>query len=172
MKFLDLAKQRYSSRNYKSTPIEEDKIKQILEAGRIAPSAVNNQPWFFIVIKDSNLENIKNSYHREWFNTAPLVLAICGDHSQSWKRSDGKDHCDIDVSIAIDHMTLAATELGLATCWVCNFDIEKCNKYLKLPENIELIALLSVGYPNDKVNINRHSSKRKSLEEIVRWETF
>ncbi|MCT4602113.1 MAG: nitroreductase family protein, partial [Marinifilum sp.] len=82
---------------------------------------------------------------------------------------DGKDHTDIDASIAIDHMTLQATELGLGTCWICNFYVEKCKDFFQLPDHIEPIAILSLGYPNDD---KMPAKKRKSLEEIVHWEKF
>jgi nitroreductase len=98
---------------------------------------------------------------------------VCGDHSTSWKRgSDSKDHADIDVAIAIDHLTLQATSLGLATCWVCNFKTEIIKEYFYLPEYIEPIALIPVGYPNDTADLNRFDSKRKGLKEVVGWEKY
>ena len=173
MDFLELAKLRYSSRKYLSRKVEEDKLNYILEAGRIAPSANNIQPWVFIVVKNENRDALRKCYHREWFNSAPVYIVICGNHLQAWKRSsDGKDHTDIDVAIATDHMTLAATQKGLATCWVCNFDKEKTSKLLNLPENIEPIAILSLGYPADKVDTERHEKKRKKLTDIVFYEKY
>jgi len=174
MEFLELAKKRYSCRSYKNTKIEEDKIIKILETGRIAPSAANKQPWKFVVTKEKkNLEELHKTYHREWFNQCPVVITICGTPDKAWTRSeDNKNHTDVDVSIAIDHMTLQATELSLATCWICNFHISEVKKTLNLPEGIEPIALLSLGYPNDKVNTERHEKRRKPLKDIVIWEKF
>ncbi len=173
MNFLELAKQRYSSRKYKNKEIKEDKLHYVLEAGRIAPSANNTQPWLFIVVKSKNLEKLQDCYHREWFNSAPVYIVICGNHQQSWKRAnDGKDHCDVDASIATDHMTLAATEKKLATCWVCNFDKEMVINVIKLPDHIEPIAILSLGYPDDEVNINRHETKRKKFNDVVFYEEY
>jgi nitroreductase len=173
MKFLDLAKRRYSCRKYDKRPIEQDKLDLILEAARIAPSAANYQPWHFIVIEDKDaLSNIHSIYHRDWFRDAPCVMIICGDHSQSWKRKDGKDHSDIDIAIAVDHMTLQAAELGLGTCWICNFENELCSKLLNLPSNLEPVVLLPVGYPLDSSDPERHATKRKSLEEIVSYEKY
>ncbi|MCK4662276.1 MAG: nitroreductase family protein [Bacteroidales bacterium] len=173
MSFIELAKRRYSSRNYLNKNVEEEKIKQVLEAGRIAPSAKNSQPWHFIVIsKKENLEKICECYKRPWLKEAPVIIAICGDHSKSWRRADGKDHCDIDISIAIDHMTLAATDIDLATCWICKFDVMKAAEILNLPDGIEAIAMLPLGYPADKVDVNRHDKLRKSFDEIVHWEKF
>ncbi len=170
MDFIKLAKQRYSCRKYKSTVVEEEKLNQVLEAGRIAPSAVNYQPWIFVVVKDKNLEQLRTCYHRDWFDTAPVYIVLCANHKQSWKRYDKKDHADIDVSIAADHITLAATSLGLASCWVCNFDKDKVIETLNLTSDYEPVVILSLGYPDDKVNENRHDKKRKTLEEIVFYE--
>lgn len=171
MKFLELAKNRFSCRHYDNRPIEQEKLNMVLEAGRIAPSAANYQPWHFIIITgQEELEKIHSVYHRDWFKTAPCVLVICGDHSKSWKRKDGKDHCDIDVAIAVDHMTLQATELGLGTCWICNFENELCSKLLKLPSNLEPAVILPIGYPLDSPDPDRHGLKRKSMKEIVSYE--
>ena len=112
-------------------------------------------------------------YHREWFRTAPCVIVICGDHQQSWKRQkDGKEYCDIDVAIAVDHMTLQATETGLATCWICNFDKEKTIEALRLPAHLEPIVILPLGYPLDQVDPDRHTEKRKRIEDIVSFESL
>jgi nitroreductase len=97
---------------------------------------------------------------------------ICGDHSKAWRRPDGKGHCDIDAAIAADHMTLAAAELGLGTCWVCNFDTRALHKLLRLPPHVEPIVLLPLGYPADQGDPGRHETKRKKMEEIVHWDTF
>jgi nitroreductase len=174
MTFLELAKNRYSCRNYASRQVEKEKLDLVLEAGRIAPSAVNFQPWHFIVIREKeNLEAIWKTYHREWFRSAPCVIVICGNHEQSWKRKhDGKDHCDIDVAITVDHMTLQATELGLATCWICNFDKDITINTLSLPAHMEPIVILPLGYPLDRGDPDRHTEKRKPAEDIVSYENL
>jgi nitroreductase len=173
MEFIDIAKKRYSVRSYLSKTVDEGKLLKVLEAGRVAPSAVNIQPCHFIVIKDEmNRQKICSAYHRDWLKEAPVIIVVCGDHSTSWKRKDGKDHCDIDIAIAVDHMTLQAAELELGTCWVCNFDKQKCSEVLTLPENLEPMVILPLGYPADTTDINRHSIKRKSLDSIVHWEKY
>lgn len=173
MTFLELARHRYSCRHYDNRPVEQEKINLILEAGRIAPSAANCQPWHIIVItQKENLKKIHSVYHRDWFMDAPCVLVICGNHSQSWKRKDRKDHCDIDIAIAVDHMTLQAADLEIGTCWICNFDKDLCIKILNLPSNIEPIAILPVGYPLDSTDPDRHLLKRKSIDEIVSYEEY
>jgi nitroreductase len=172
MNFLELAKSRYSSRKYKALAVEKSKLNFVLEAGRVAPSAVNYQPWIFIVVKDENLENLYACYHRDWFKSAPMAIVLCVDHSISWKRADGKDYADIDIAIAADHITLAATSIGLSTCWICNFDKNKVVEVLELPVNIEPVVILPLGYPDDIVDVERHASKRKALDEIVYYERY
>jgi nitroreductase len=171
MRFSQLITRRYSVRNYKSTPVENHKLEQVLGAARLAPSAVNFQPWHFIVVtQPENLAKIHLTYHREWFRTAPVIIIACADHSLSWKRSfDGKDSAEIDVAIAVDHMMLQAADLGLGTCWVCNFDTQRCAEALKLPGHIEPVVLVPLGYPE---NEEIPQKKRKLLEEIIHREKF
>lgn len=170
MPFLNLARSRYSVRNYSSRKVEKEKIMQILAAAQLAPSAVNYQPSRFIVVTEEKLkEKLAAAYSRDWFKAAPVIIAACGDHQVSWKRKDGKDHCDIDVAIAVDHLTLAAASLGLGTCWVCAFDAERAHRALGLPAHLEVIALIPLGYPEDK---EAPKKKRKPLAELVSWNGY
>ena len=165
MAFLDLAKERYSVRKYENRPVEKDKIMQVLEAARYAPSAVNKQPVRFTVVTDpGKIEELIEAYDRAWSRKAPAVIVAIGDHEESYKRKDGKDHCDIDVAIAVDHLILAAAEIGLGTCWVCAFDKGIVSKALDLPENQEPIVMIPIGYPDHSA---RPEKKRKSMDEIV-----
>jgi len=169
--FLDLARKRFSCRSYQNLEIPKELVEKVIEASRVAPSAVNNQPWFYIVISEDPLKKmVASCYPRNWIETAPIIIVACGDHNNSWRRADGKDHCDIDIAIAIDHLTLSATDNGLATCWVCKFDVMKCASILELPAHITPIALIPLGYPVETTNPDRHMEKRKSLSEIVFWE--
>lgn len=170
MNFLSLAHSRFSVRKYKSLRVEDEKLIQILKAAQIAPSAVNFQPWHFIVIREKEkLIQLHSAYKRDWIKEAPVIIVACADHSQSWKRSaDGKDSADIDIAIAVDHMTLMAAELGLGTCWVCNFDVHKCIETLNLPHYIEPIVIVPLGYPADEMP----PKKRKPFSEIVHSNTF
>src|SRR5690554_3223434 len=171
MDFLDLARKRCSVRSFLPREVEREKLLQVLEAARIAPSACNLQPWRIIVVEDSEKKmKLYESYQRDWFVKAPVILVICADHNQSWKRRDGKDFADIDIAIAVDHMTLAAANLGLGTCWIGAFDEVKCRKALQLPKHLELVAMLPLGYPEKTESPERHKTSRKSLEEIVKWE--
>jgi nitroreductase len=172
MSFLDLAKKRCSVRSYLPKEVEREKLLQVLEAARIAPSACNLQPWQIIVVQNPEKKmELYESYPRQWFAEAPVILVICGDHNQSWKRHDGKDFADIDIAIAVDHITLAAADLGLGTCWIGAFDEKKCRKALQLPQHLEPIAMLPLGYPEKTESPERHKTRRKSLDEIVTWDS-
>ncbi len=165
MNFNKLAINRRSVRNFTSEKVTEDLIIKVLEAGRIAPSAVNYQPYIFIVVDDAHLLNeIYKSYPREWFSKAKQIIIVCANHNQSWKRpSDNKDHADIDAAIAADHITLQAAELRLGTCWVCNFNAEILSKALNLPSQFSPVVMLPIGYPADTPP---ETKKRKSIDEL------
>jgi nitroreductase len=170
MIFLDLAAERYSLRKFSERAVEKDKILQLFEAARLAPSAVNYQPYHFIVVTDETLKaRVAEGYSREWFTKAPVVIVALADHDASWKRRDGKDHADIDVAIAVDHLILAAAELGLGTCWVCAFDAAHVQAVLELPEHLEAVALIPLGYPLDD---SRPLKKRKDLTDLVSWNGY
>ena len=163
--FLNLVKARYSVRSYTDQPVEQEKLDYLLECVRLAPSAVNFQPWKFYIVESTEAKaKLQQCYSREWFATAPLYIMACADHSQSWKRRhEGKDHADVDISIAVEHLCLAATEQGLGTCWVCAFDAALCKSLFNIPEHIEPIALIPLGYPADEAK----EKSRKAMDEIV-----
>lgn len=167
MDFLQLASKRYSVRAYKSTPVEEEKLAKVLEAMRLAPSACNLQPFQFIIIHtQGRQEELRRICKPAWFSAAPLVVCACGIASQSCTRKSGKNYCDIDVAIAMDHLVLAATDLGLGTCWVGAFDPLEARKILGLPEEVEPIAFTPLGYPDTEPGPKR----RKPLDKLVRYE--
>lgn len=167
---LTLSRLRCSVRAYASRAIEAEKLEYVLEAARLAPSAVNFQPWIFVVIQDSGTrKKIQQCYDREWFAQVPVYIVACGDHRLSWKRKDSKDFCDVDVAIAVEHLCLAATEQELGTCWVCNFDVKLCAEVLALPEEVEPLVLIPIGYPEDPEVFASTPKKRKAFNEIVKW---
>ena len=170
MTFLDLAKKRSSVRAYLDKPISDELLESILEAGRWAPSAYNIQPWVFIVIRDPAVrQSLKQVYARDWFLRAPIILAVCCDRAASWKRGDGKDFGDVDSAIALDHITLAAAEAGLGTCWVGNFNPGPARALLDIPEHIDPVVFTPIGYPGPQPS---RPKSRKPLEEIVHYERF
>jgi nitroreductase len=168
MDFKTLVNTRYSVRKFSSTPIEEDKLKLVLESARKAPSAVNFQPYRLYVVRTPEiLDAIKACYHRSWIKTASLLMVVVGLHDMAWKRAeDGKDHVDIDAAIFIDHLMLQATELGIGSCWVCNFDILKVKEVLGLKAAEEPIAFIPMGY---SVTSDVPVKKRKGVDDLVVW---
>lgn len=169
MNFVELATQRSSVRNFEPKPVEKEKLLYVLEAARIAPSAANFQPWKFLVVTDPViLKSVQALYQREWLVTALAIIVAMGDHNKGWHRkTDGKDFTDVDVAIAVDHLTLAATEQGLGTCWICNFDAEKCATLFNAPPNIEMIALIPIGYP---VIEPKSVKRRVPIDQLVHWD--
>ncbi len=119
---------------------------------------------FRIVKNDADKAKLQECYNREWFETAPMYIICSILHDEEWVRSDGKHHGDIDIAIAVEHLCLAATEQGLATCWVCNFDAEKCKQLFDLGDNEEPAVLIPIGYAADEPK----EKKRKMKEEICK----
>ncbi len=168
MTFQEIIRQRFSVRRYESRPVEPEKLNAVLEAGRVAPSACNLQPWVFMVLESPEaLAKARRCYDREWFAEAPLVIAICGQHDVAYRRFDGKLHVDIDAAIAADHMTLAAVEQGLGTCWIAAFDAKLFAREFDLPPTLEPIVMLPLGYPAMTGDPDRHATARKPLAEII-----
>lgn len=166
MDFLELTKRRFSARSYKPDAVEQEKLNCIVECARFAPSAVNYQPWHFLIVQsEEQRQKVQQCYNREWFADAPVYIVVCADSSAAWvRKSDNKNHADIDAAIATEHICLAATDLGLGSCWVCNFDLEMLKSYFQLSLEKYPVAIVSIGYVNE---LPKHSSARKSINEIV-----
>ena len=151
MNFLELTKQRYSCRSYLPKAVEAEKLEYVMECVRMAPSAVNKQPWRFrIISSEEGRQKVCQCYNREWFTTAPIYIIASVLHDEEWVRSDGKRHGNFDIAIAVEHLCLAATEQGLGTCWVCNFDASLCHSLFGLAEDEEAAVLIPIGYPADE----------------------
>lgn len=171
MNLKQLIETRYSVRAYLPDTVEKEKIEYILDCARLSPSACNYQAWRFYVVSDKEvLFQIHKAYDREWFKTAPMCIVVCKDVSQSWKRTntDGKDHGDIDATIASEHICLAAHEQGLGTCWVCNFNPEHLSGTLNLPEYLQPVAIFPIGYI-DEEKTTLYEKKRKPLADTTEW---
>jgi nitroreductase len=168
MEFLELVQKRYSVRAYKPEALEDEKLNHILEAARLAPTAANRQPIQIIVIHTAGREEeLKRIYHRDWFVTAPVLICICTLASRAWVRGlDDKNYADVDAAIIMDHLVLAATELGLGTCWVAAFNPERARQVLGLPEDVTPLLFTPLGYPADAPK----SKERKPLSELVHYE--
>jgi len=172
MSFLSLAKKRYSVRKYDSRSVEKEKLLEILEAGRIAPTAANIQPQKLIVIQEAEgLAKLKKAAN---VHGAPLAIIVCADQNTAWTRPyDKKNTVEIDASIITDHMMLEATELGLGTIWVGYFKPDILRQEFNIPSHIEPVAILGVGYAlGEAASPERHDRARKPLSETVMYETY
>jgi nitroreductase len=169
MKVTDAIAARQSVRAYEDRPVEPDKLQRILEATRLAPSAKNLQEWRFIVVQDPQLREklIAAAHGQEFVGQAPVVIAACAvgtDHIMPC----GLPSFAIDVAIALDHLSLAAVEEGLGTCWIGAFDQQKVKALLGVPEEVCVVELMPLGYPADPPR----EKSRMPLDEIVmreRW---
>ena len=141
----------------------------MLEAARLAPSAANRQSFQLIVVSTAGKrESLLRIYSRNFFVEAPLVICACAMPAQAWSRRDRMNYSIVDVALALDHLVLAATELGLGTCWIAAFDPDAARELLALPEGVEPIAFTPLGYPADTPG----AKNRKPLSELVRYERW
>jgi nitroreductase len=166
MDFYEVVEKRRSVRGYRKDPVEEDKLQRVLNAARLAPSAANRQPWRFFVVRDAALRaKLLEAYSQKWFVEAPVIICACARPSEAWERGDGKSYADVDVTIAMDHLVLAATAEGLGTCWIGAFKPDRLRSVLGLPPDLEPVALTPLGYPAGAAKPTR----RKALDEIVEY---
>lgn len=170
MEFSELIEKRSSIRGYKQTPVEDEKLQEVLRAARLAPTAANKQPFQIIVIHTANREEeLDRIYSVKRFAQAPLLICVCAVPSQGWTRKqDGKNYTDVDVAIVMDHMVLAATNAGLGTCWIAAFDPAAAREVLGLPPDVEPVVFTPLGYPADQPR----PKVRKELSDLVRYERW
>ncbi|MDO4315722.1 MAG: nitroreductase family protein [Oscillospiraceae bacterium] len=170
MDFLNLAKRRYSVRSYLPQAVEPEKLVRILEAAHAAPTAANRQPVRLLVLQSreslEKLEKAADIYH------APLAILVCADRSRAWVRPfDRKQSGDIDAAILTDHMMLQATELGLGSVWVCYFKPDIIRREFALPEELEPVNILALGYAGGSApSPDRHALERVPMNQLVSWE--
>lgn len=166
MDFEEVLNKRFTVRSYDSKEVEDDKIKNILEVGRMAPSAKNGQPIKIFVCKSSEALLKVDSVSPCRYG-APLVLIVCGSIDKSWSKEGYNSH-DTDASICTTYMMLEATKEGLGTTWVGMFDIEKTKEVFGI-DNYEPLHMLMVGYPNPGASPSPMHNTRKSIEELVEF---
>jgi len=165
MSLIDVILNRRSIRRYKSDPIPEDVLHRILEAGRLAPSAGNRQPWHFIVITDPEIKDKLSQGRWNWFiKDSALTIVGCGyvdtPYARKWST--------VDVTIALQNMVIAAQAQRLGSCWIGDFKQREVKKILGIPKNLKVIALISFGYPAEHPG----PKVKKNLEEIVHHNRF
>lgn len=172
MSFLELAKKRYSVRSYTELKVEKEKLDLILEAGNVAPTGANAQPYRVLVVqKDKGLASIRKTAN---IHSAPLALIICSNSKEAWVRSyDGENLSKIDGTIVADHMMIEATELGLGSLWVCNFNPKILRTEFSIPDDLEPLHIIAIGYTDKKpLSSDRHDTTRKPLNRSVFYEIF
>jgi nitroreductase len=171
MEYTELINARESIRNYDpERPVPIEILKRILDAGRIAPSAKNLQPWKFLVISSSTLlERVKDCYKRDWIREAPHIIIAIGLKEEAWVRAyDGYNSVETDVTIAMTHIILAAENEGVGACWIAAFDPLCLREVIKPADEEVIYALIPLGYPKPDYK-NAPIKKRKTLEEIVEF---
>jgi len=160
---------RYSVRGYRPDPVDDETLAKVLEAARLAPTAANRQPFRIVVVRTRGREDeLARVYGRRWFTQAPLVLAFVAVRGEAWRRMDDKPYDEVDTTIAMDHLVLAATALGLGTCWIAAFDPQAAREVLGLPDDAEPVAFTPLGYPDKP----RAATGRRPVEELVRFERW
>ena len=169
MDLFEAIQKRYSCRAYADTPVESEKIKRILEAARLAPSARNIQDWRFVVVADEKTRQLLQAAaaNQPFVGQAPVIIAACSCASKRMNLC-GQPYSSINVAIAIEHIALAATALGLATCWVGSFKPYQVRKILNIPSSIEVVELMTLGYPAEK----GASPKRLEPDQIACYEKW
>ena len=169
MDFKELVASRYSVRSFASSPVPAEKLQAVLEAARLAPTACNLQPQRIFVLQSAEALSKVRACTSCHFS-APIVLLVCYDKTECWKRSfDGFKSGEMDASIIGTHLMLAATEQGLGCTWVCYFDAAKLIKEFDLPANLVPAALFPLGVPAAGSKPNPQHFERKKLEETVSW---
>jgi nitroreductase len=165
MEVFEVIRTRRSIRKYEAKLVEEEKLRKVLEAARLAPSAGNKQPWRFIIVTDPKIkEKLKPPYRRDVVVSAPVVIVGCAIPSESFPETD---FWKIDVTIALQNLVLAAWEEGLGTCWLGVFhEEEEIKSVLGLPKEARVVAMVALGYPAEKKD---PVTDRKPLEEIIRY---
>ena len=168
MEIFDAIRKRYSCRAYQDKPVEQEKLDSIFEAARLAPSAKNTQDWRFVVVSDKVKKHqlVEAANDQKFLENAGVIIVACSnsDHVMSCGQPIGP----IDISIALEHIALQATQLGLATCWIGSFSPEKVRAILGIPASVAVIELMALGFPADEPR----EAKRQPLKDILSYEKW
>ena len=168
---LEAIEKRYSVRHYKDQPVEEGKLAEVLEAARLAPSGSNLQPWKLVVVRDR--ATIRSMVHaiggQQFVEQAPVLVVAC-KNGEGYNIGHRYDGAVVDITIALDHVTLQTASMGLGTCWLGNYDGNEVRALLGIPSENPVVAILALGYPDE--SHLRRPGVRKTLDELVCWEKF
>ncbi len=169
MDLFECIAQRYSCRAYQDRPVEKEKIEKVLDAARLAPSASNRQEWRFVLVTDPETRKalVPIAHDQAFVGEAPVVIAACAVNDGHVMSCDQASY-PIDVAIALEHISLAATALGLGTCWIGAFREPPVKKLLDIPDNVRVVQLMPLGYPADKAR----PKTRLPIDQIHMWEKW
>lgn len=175
MEFMDVIIRRKSTRSYEDKNVEDEKLNKIFEAARLAPSWANKQCWNYIVVKNKEkIQKLAAGIINSWMKHAKVIIVACADPKKSGFRN-GMNYYLVDMAISMEHLVLAATNLGLGTCWIGNFNETKVKEILNIPEKIKVVAMTPVGYPSEEGIRDKLTRKvvgasiRKPLEKIIHY---
>lgn len=166
--FLQLAADRYSVRSFSNQPVEQEKIDKILEAGKLAPTAVNSQPQLIYVLKSPEAMEKANKLSRCIYG-APQTFIICYDDNRVCSRGEKGNYGDIDCTIVLTHMMLEAWNIGIGTCMVGMFNPDEVRQVLELPDNIHPVLMMPFGYPAEDAAPSARHTEYRPLEETVQY---
>ncbi|UCH30967.1 MAG: nitroreductase family protein [Candidatus Bathyarchaeota archaeon] len=168
MHILDTIKTRRSIRKYKDKPVEKKKLFNVLEAARLAPSAMNKQPYRLVVVTEREIvRKLISTCNQDW--TTPMIIVVCAFPSEAWTREDGEQYWKVDAAIAMHNISMVAVEEGLGTCWIAAFKEYEVKRILGIPPQARVMAMTPLGYPDEKKG---PVTRRKSLKELVRYEKW
>jgi len=175
MTIYEAIEKRKSIRHFTKKRVEQEKIDRLIKAAAQAPTGRNKQGWRFLQIREQDTKALlaHEASHQKFLEKAPVIIVCCTTNGNDVYQN-GHSQGIIDTAIAVDHITLAAVEEGLATCWVSNFNTEQVKEILRIPEEIDVIEMVALGYPEqEESSLPRdHAKIRRPLEEILfseRW---
>ncbi len=169
--FYELYDRRQSVRVFSERGVEPEKLDRLIEILRRAQSAANRQPWHFIIIEKEGRDALDVTFTKEGFKTAPIIIAALAEPEIAWIREpDNKNYAWVDVTIAVTEMIGAATAEGLGACWIAAIDPEEVRRLLQIPAEIEIVALIALGYPEEE--LKRIEKDRKTKEEIIHYDKW
>ena len=171
MGIVDVMKDRYSQRRFSPTPIEDEKLTAILEAGNLAPTAENRQPQRILVLRGDEALAKVDLCTRCRFG-APAVLVLAYDMTEAARNPDVADFGPVDLAIVGDHMSLAAAEMGIHSCWVGLVNPSEVRRQFDVPATYRIMALMPLGYPSEKSRPSRLHKRRKELSQTVFFDSY
>jgi len=168
LEVYDAIKNRRTIRKYQQRHVEKEKLMKVLEAARLSPSAMNQQPYAFVVTSDNEtIEKISSACNQEW--DTPIIIVVCGFPEEAWVRDDGEEYWKVDSAVAMTNISLQACAEGLGTCWIAAFKEEKIKEILGIKHEARVVAMTPLGYPAESKG---PITNRKSIDELVHYERW